>query len=473
MRTKEIASTNFNQSDLNWFSEHSGDWNPIHVDEIAARRFMTGRVMVHGMFTLLWALDRYCESNGTAPLKFVAIFHRPITTGEAIQLLRIEDEKDSDNKLFIYCNGGVAVTILLDGACRRKNFGVPELLAPDRGSPSFHKFVDLKGLRGALSLQVDITQVSDRFPHLVEMLGILPVSAIMASSRVVGMFCPGLCSLYSGAEFELLPDIESTVLSWKVVRHTVAQAPIRIAVEGGGIAGRLDAFVRPEPVKQPSISQIASNLEPGQFRDQVAWVIGGGRGLGELVSKIVAAGNGRVVITYNKGLEDAQRVVDEINLWGGSCELFQLDVNDSESLMKMVQAADSPSHLYYFASPRISRSRSSIFDEPLLHEFIDVYVNSFSRMVVSLRRAISGHLKIFYPSTIFLEEMPKEFPEYIAAKSAGELLCKYYSKHLENLDILVRRLPRLATDQTNGIIKIATVDPLSVLIPVIKEMNLY
>ena len=52
----------FNLDDQHIFAEVSGDYNPIHIDPIYARRTNYGKPVVHGINLLLWALD-CCFSN--------------------------------------------------------------------------------------------------------------------------------------------------------------------------------------------------------------------------------------------------------------------------------------------------------------------------------------------------------------------------------------------------------------------------
>ena len=99
-------------------------------------------------------------------------------------------------------------------------------------------------------------------------------------------------------------------------------------------------------------------------------------------------------------------------------------------------------------------------------------MNSFACLVSALQQAVPGPLKVFYPSTIFINEMPKEFPEYIAAKSAGETICRHMTKQLKDIDIVVARLPRLPTDQTSCLIKLAMSDPIEQLLIVLREMSI-
>ena len=53
-----LGSRVFTQDDQQFFAAISRDRNPMHVDAVAARRLMTGHQVVHGIHTVLWALDR-------------------------------------------------------------------------------------------------------------------------------------------------------------------------------------------------------------------------------------------------------------------------------------------------------------------------------------------------------------------------------------------------------------------------------
>src|SRR5690349_6037622 len=52
-----LASKTFDERDQTSFARLSGDFNPIHLDPLVARRTQAGQVVVHGMHAVLWALD--------------------------------------------------------------------------------------------------------------------------------------------------------------------------------------------------------------------------------------------------------------------------------------------------------------------------------------------------------------------------------------------------------------------------------
>ena len=45
------------------FSKISGDYNPIHLDEVFARKSIPGQIVVHGVNTLLWALENFSKTH--------------------------------------------------------------------------------------------------------------------------------------------------------------------------------------------------------------------------------------------------------------------------------------------------------------------------------------------------------------------------------------------------------------------------
>ena len=70
---------------------------------------------------------------------------------------------------------------------------------------------------------------------------------------------------------------------------------------------------------------------------------------------------------------------------------------------------------------------------------------------------------IFYPSSVFLDELPLDMIEYCAAKSAGEFICNSLQKKYTSISIDKPRLPRMLTDQTSSILPIHSESPLEVM----------
>src|SRR5262249_2378131 len=80
-------------------------------------------------------------------------------------------------------------------------------------------------------------------------------------------------------------------------------------------------------------------------------------------------------------------------------------------------------------------------------------------------------LTAFYPSSVFVEDGPAALIEYSMAKLAGESLCSGMNRSGGMFRVIVKRLPRLRTDQTVTVPPVAPSDPLEVMLPVIREVQ--
>ena len=52
----------FTSDDQLAFAKLSGDYNPLHLDPVLARRLIFGHQVVHGVHALLWSLDDHLKS---------------------------------------------------------------------------------------------------------------------------------------------------------------------------------------------------------------------------------------------------------------------------------------------------------------------------------------------------------------------------------------------------------------------------
>ena len=60
---KTVFSKIFQITDQKEFSIFSGDFNPMHIDEIKSRRFLYGKPVVHGINLVLNALEVWSSLN--------------------------------------------------------------------------------------------------------------------------------------------------------------------------------------------------------------------------------------------------------------------------------------------------------------------------------------------------------------------------------------------------------------------------
>jgi NAD(P)-dependent dehydrogenase (short-subunit alcohol dehydrogenase family) len=236
---------------------------------------------------------------------------------------------------------------------------------------------------------------------------------------------------------------------------------ITISVEGGGMTGTVNAFMRPPPVSQPNMTTIKSHVSGTPFKKIRALVIGGSRGLGEISAKIVAAGGGETTITYLSGKDDADHVAEDISKNGGICKVMQMDVSEPTlAVQSLIQEDWRPTHLLYFATPRISGRPG----EDNRDEFDNIYSRGLIRVVTSLQKQSDEALTLFYPSSIYVVEPPADLTNYAAAKAKGETTAENLAKNQPNFNVIIERLEPLATDQSASLLNIDVAAPLETMV---------
>jgi acyl dehydratase/NAD(P)-dependent dehydrogenase (short-subunit alcohol dehydrogenase family) len=466
-----LATRCFTAEDQLLFAAASGDVNPMHMDPIAARRTISGRQVVHGVHTLMCAIDLWCESGRQVADELDCSFEQPISVGETIDFAVTTD-----------ADGGGAVTASVGGiACTTVRLGrAGSAVAPEWSDSVPRREVGwlaspLDEAPGSqLGQEICIPGRGDdwaqRFPHAVRALGTGGLQALAGLSYFVGMICPGLNSVFSSLRFECArPPGTSGDLQLRVERYD-GRFGLYIVGFRGAISGKLRAFTRPPPQPQPSTASLLGCVLAIEFTGQRVLVIGGSRGLGELTAKLVAAGGGDVIVSYAQGRSDAERVASDIASVGrGRGEVIAIDFNKVE--FAVLPLAGPITSVFYFATPRIFSKKLGVFDAAKFAEFSRFYLERFVQLCEWLeRRTEDGQVTVYLPSTVFINERPKGMTEYAMAKVAAEVLADDINRHLRRVRVVHTRLPRLATDQTSSILGSKVESNVETLLPVIRAI---
>jgi acyl dehydratase/NAD(P)-dependent dehydrogenase (short-subunit alcohol dehydrogenase family) len=466
-----IGTRTFTSTDQTRFAEWSLDRNPMHMDAVVARRLITGRPVVHGIHVLLCALDLWPNAQGRMPTHVACTFANPISVGD--EVLFTERARD---------DGLVSIDATVDGvSCARVQIGfgpapvaraftsgpwpvdlLAPLTAPLDLPPASHT-----GTRYRIALHD--RGIGTAFPHVRSTFGPNSVAAIAALSYVVGMVCPGHHSIFSSVTFAPGDDAQSTGhLDVGVVKYDERVRLFDIAVSGA-LRGSIKAFLRTPPQQQPSLGELAVHVSRDEFRGTRSLVVGGSRGLGELTAKILAAGGGDVTITYASGRDDALRIQQEIDAHGGgACDVVPLDLSLG-GFEAMPFDWGSLTNAFFFATPRIYRRRSDLFDARVFADFSDFYISRFFDLCRRLEAAPGERpIDVFFPSSVFVTDRPKGMTEYAMAKAAGEVLAADITRTFTRVRVRSVRLPRLSTDQTASILKVSTESNVETLVPVVR-----
>jgi acyl dehydratase len=470
------ASRTFTTDDQERFAALSGDFNPIHLDELTARRTLAGAPIVHGVHLLLWGLE-ILASDSNLPLPVGALnyrFRNRMYLGDRVDTT-IEHRSGQPVRLKAVARTREVLALDLmpaDPSCERIG-AAPPADPPEalRTSACELALEDIRDQTGTLPFANGPLQYAEAFPHAAQLLGAARVAALGCSSYLVGMVVPGLYSLYNEAHWHLhAGDPTVDALRYRVSSLDPRFRRVRIDVAGPGLSGTISAVSRPPPVQQPPMSALASRVTAREFSSQSALIVGGSRGLGEVTAKLIAAGGGRVCITYARGEADARRVAAEITRAGGQCEVIAYDIG-RDAREQLCELAANYTHIYYFATPGIAHQASSLSAQDRLQEFNRFYLHGFRELVTAAKALRPQGFAVFYPSTVYIQQHPPGMMQYAMSKAAGEALCADMTRVLPEVKILVERLPRLLTDQTADVIGQDADDPVPPLLAVIRHMK--
>jgi acyl dehydratase len=464
LQTTSGKSLIFSSADQPRFAELSGDFNPIHVDTKEARRLLFGRTVVHGVHAVCAVLERQADLTDVYRLR--VRFSRPMFPDTPLTLSVRRLNEDTE-EISISDRDGVCTNITAYRKLGRtvRSFGHPPMNVFFERFPSDVAPASFEEMSGRLPLGLDLAICRELFPQLAASWPPLRIAELLATTRLVGMICPGRHSLFVELDIAFASSADGLDHSLEYRCKFVSRQLnlVSITLHGPSTNGEIKAFFRPPPVAQSSMTEIVRKVSSGRFSHVDALVVGGSRGVGEAVAKVISAGGGRVCLTYQSGRDDAERVADEIRSAGGNATILELDVLDP----KAGPGTRYP-FLYYCASPAIRRSSSRVFEVDHYNRYRAYFVDGVKSVVEIF--GVPDKTALFYPSTEFLDRPEHGFREYAKAKEDGEELCARLATKSVQL-VCIPRLPRLRTDQTSGPTTPPCADPVAILMPWIETMS--
>ena len=467
----------FSTDDQIAFARLSGDYNPIHLDAVAARRLLFGQPVVHGMHALLWALDAWLgELNAPVRLKTLkARFRASIPLNVAVEVV-VRSEGWGQVHFDLLCDEVKVLT-----ASGSFDFGPKDRMPISRELPPCESCrnrsaVELQSVVGWVPLCFEPEAGARLFPNAARHLATDQLAMLLATTRVVGMEAPGLHSILGGLDLQestrQADPNEGPALRYQTDNYDDRVSRLELRLDAPGLAGKVTAFVRPEPQQQSPLAGLRSLVNRDEFQHERALVIGGSRGLGEVVVKLLAAGGADVKFTYHRGSADAERLIAELRAEGCSVSCFAYDVLQRDVALSEIVGGWSPTLLCYFATPFISAVTPRRFSPRRFQDFCDYYVGGFLSAFHSVRALGPGLCDVLNPSTVFVDELPLNMGEYAAAKSAAETMCRFLEKAHPETRFHCPRLPKLATDQTASLIPTAVPDPAPTMLAILREMRM-
>lgn len=422
--TRLIGTHTFDDAIQQIFINESGDVNPIHADAGVAAHCLTGKRIVHGIHSVLLALEDWLALHELAPGRIQCEFHAPVSVGDTLSFT----EKHAGNGLWqVRGMTGNTLCLTVKICTDASEAGI----ACTTGNAAYPHTIRARG--------------SQRFPRLAARRGMATVNGLLACSSIVGMHAPGLYSLFAGLDLALsttaatqdgdvgyrVDDIDERFDLWTITVN-------------GAVQGTLQAFRRPGPWLAPLMHSVLPLVNPDEFRHCHALVIGGSRGIGACTSKALVAGGAGVTFTYCQSRAAAEAIQADIDsVAPGRCRHRPLDARQMPGNTR--EWLSGINAIFYFASGQITRSHHAA---DAGNPYLDLYVDSLQRWCDAIESQADGMVALFLPSSIFLDDNKPAFAEYIAAKQAAERLAQQVNAQYRHVRIYSYRLPAMATDQT-------------------------
>lgn len=462
-----LAERRFAFTDQLQFAALAGDGNPLHVDPEWAAEVFPGQPVVHGVHALLWALDEHFATRPGEGLEQLAVtFQKPILLGDTVKV-----ERSADGRVLTARVRGEAMFVAQLQSAPAKGAG-PSLSATGvvASAPREIAEENLAKAEGIVHLPPS-EPLARAFARVADALGSPALRSLAGLSALVGMECPGLRSMFSGLSVAFSEGADAHGLEYHVTAVDKRFGLVTIAVAAEGLDGTVSAFAGRREARAAD-TDVARLVKPGEFAGHRPLVVGGSRGLGAVTSLLLAAGGAHPIVTFRHAESAAEQLRRRVADIGGSCELLRFDAAAEGEGPPSLAGLAAIEHAYYFATPRIFRRRLEPYQAGDHADFTRVYVDGFYDLVRSLMAGRkSAPLRIFYPSSVAVDEPPPDLFEYALAKRAGEQLARALEKKYPLLEALVERLPRIETGQTQSVVKVTALAPEEAMLPIVRRIQ--
>ena len=457
----------FSFDDLQLFSAASHDRNPIHVSGEYARKSFYGDQVVFGMLGVLACLGHVSPPENCVLAKIHVEFPGAMFLGTEykVTVTQRTDESFSarlydGSKLLVktevaFCNGNPG-EMEYSGAGR----------ANRRAPADTDEIIEGATVTGEyLPSQPEFRQLLNRYGLDGRRFDPLQLSTLLCASYIVGMEQPGLRSLF--AELSLSFDksgfsnpaalvYQSTAASVSALNAIRASLSVsaneRLLAKGHSLA----LIIPRAPVV--SVDKVAELLHPaGRLKGKVALVIGASRGLGAALAAALCLEGCSVIANFHRSLSEAQELEKSVSHASGRLILAQgnaADISWCEALETRIIAEFGRLDLVIWNAcppPRPLRIEPSMVNR--INSYVDQALSLVS-VPLSLymdELAKSSGCGVLVSSVVssYAENSPKEWPHYVAAKSAVEGLFRVAALQYPGVKLIIARPPRLRTDMMN------------------------
>lgn len=447
------------ENDVALFARVSGDRNPLHCSAEYARSTTFGRTVAHGVLAAVATLDEQRpEGAGVSAVEIG--FGNPVHPDVRYRTEALGESRDgSGYRLLDGDMVCLTVRVRTGPACDLEPVTVPS--SPSAAPRTIADLPPGTTISGEYGPD-EVGRLAERFPAAAGLLGRVPLACLLWSSYLAGMHLPGERCLL-GAVALRFPPVTVTGparLSFTArvvhtdVRFGLLTVSGRVTADGEVVAeAEIEALVR-DPVPPVSSDAIGEHLPPStRLLGTSAVVVGGSRGLGAAVSLALASQGCDVLIGHRGTFPEALSA--ESGLLTGRLRSAPGDAASPEWSGRVRSRVEREhgglDFLVCSAAPPI---RSLNLTPDHLGR-VDDYVLGALRLVSAplsglLDLVESARGRCLVVSSSAVRELPRDWPHYVAAKSAVEGLVGWAARHHPGVGFLLARPGMLRTEQTNS-----------------------
>ena len=425
--------------------------------------------MVFGVLSVLACLGRLRVREDQELESLSIEFAAPIFVGAPYQV-RVVEETETHVRARIV--EGAKVVLKLAASFRARPAGSKPLPSPTsrQAAPRPSAAVrDLETIAQGQKLSGEYSAADPALRSLIRRLELdrhgvtaTNVAVLMGMSYLVGMEMPGERALFSSLKADFGSGA-SQGSPW-TFEATVKEVDSRFARIGLGVhwhaagatvaRGELSAFVR-GVIEAPTPERLAQQLAPSdRLSGRIAVVSGASRGLGASIAVALASQGCRVLACYQHSDEQMRALVDAATGLPGAIVPCKGDAASAPFWQQLArQVVESEGRLDFLICNASPPLRALALDDASVDRAISFVKDGFAMvarpigLLLPLIEKQRGSVVLV--SSVAVREVVKDWPQYVATKSATEGLFRTLAAGSRHADFLIYRPPRLHTDAMN------------------------
>jgi NAD(P)-dependent dehydrogenase (short-subunit alcohol dehydrogenase family)/acyl dehydratase len=450
----------FLEEDVDLYSRASGDRNPLHLDDVFARRTPFGHRIVQGSLVATALLGRLPPEVLAGVRALRVQFAGPALIGARYVAIteRVQEGGGWTWEARLVGRGRTLTRLAVsDEPAGLSEFPVAVAQRPMRPAPATRLQASFRAgeeIEGAYVGGHELEQLAKQFT--VERLDRGLLEGLACASYVVGMEAPGLHGLFSGVELTT-GGSGAGVDGYRLQLREVDARTGRLLLDGfllGGGVGmtkvRLECFAR-EPLA--AAGTVLDPTTPALGAAVV--VVGASRGLGAAVAlALLAQGydvHGAFAVTT-----DAAAEVDRLaGTAADRLALHRLDARDPGAMRDLVESVRRKGVplrglVLNAAPPPLGMGLTADSSVELADYVAESLQLAATPLGAFLPLLPADQGWIVFCSSPALTAPPRDWPHYVAAKGALEGLAHWCAATRPDLRTVVLRPPKLLTDLGNS-----------------------